>query len=64
MCDVCILLYDSVNVFLFLIDVKSILEFLFLRVKRLDSIVKFAKFLILDNDDKFEIVLFFEISVD
>lgn len=64
MCYVCILLYDSVNVFLFLIDVKSILEFLFLRVKRLDSIVKFAKFLILDNDDKFEIVLFFEISVD
>lgn len=64
MCDVCILLYDSVNVFLFLIDVKSILEFLFLRVKRLDSIVKFVKFLILDNDDKFEIVLSFEILVD
>lgn len=64
MCDVCILLYDSVNVFLFLIDVISILEFVFLRVKRLDSIVKFAKFLILDNDDKFKIVLSFEILVD
>lgn len=64
MCDVCILLYDSVNVFLFLIDVISILEFVFLRVKRLDSIVKSVKFLILDNDDKFEIVLSFEILVD
>lgn len=64
MCDVCILLYDSVNVFLFLIDVISILEFVFLRVKRLDSIVKFVKFLILDNDDKFKIVLSFEILVD
>lgn len=64
MCDVCILLYDSVNVFLFLIDVISILEFVFLRVKRLDSIVKSVKFLILDNDGKFEIVLSFEILVD
>lgn len=64
MCDVCILLYDSVNVFLFLIDVISILEFVFLRVKRLDSIVKSVKFLILDNDDKFKIVLSFEILVD
>lgn len=63
-CDACILLYDSVNVLLSLIDVTSTPEPVLLRVKRPDSTAKPVKPLTLDNDDKSEIVLPSETPVD
>lgn len=63
-CDACILLYDSVNVLLSLIDVTSTPEPVLLRVKRPDSTAKPVKPLTLDNDDKSKIVLPSETPVD
>lgn len=63
-CNACILLYDSVNVLLSLIDVTSTPEPVLLRVKRPDSTAKPVKPLTLDNDDKSEIVLPSETPVD
>lgn len=62
--DVCIPLFNGVNVLLSLTDIISTTEPLLLRVKRPDSTAKPAKPLKLDNDDKSEIVLPSETPVD